>query len=799
LVLNFDQVTVADVGLVGGKNASLGELRHALRRHGVRVPGGFALTAAAYWHLVDANGLREPITATLKQLDAGKIGLDAAGAKIRRMIVRAPFPPDLADAVGKSYAALCRTAGVPRLAVAVRSSATAEDLPDASFAGQHESYLHIQGRAAVLDAARRCIASLFNDRAISYRTKNGFDHMKIALSVGIQQMVRSDKAAAGVMFTLDTETGFPDAVRIEGSWGLGEMVVKGAVNPDSYIVFKALAADARRFPILERRCGDKTSKMIYALTPRAPTRIVATPPRDRARLVLSDQEIMQLARWAIAIEDHYGRRMDIEWAKDGVSGKLFVVQARPETVESRHADHALRTYRIRRRGKLLTTGLAIGQAIATGRVCKLTSPHNAARFPLGGVLVTKATDPDWVPVMQRASAIITEQGGRTSHAAIVSREFGLPAVIGTRNATAVLTNGQDVTVSCAEGDEGRVYDGIADYEAKVLNPRSVPSTRTKVMLNIANPASAMRWWPLPADGIGLARMEFIISNHIKIHPLALARFDQIKDFETRALIARMTSGYSDKSSYFVERLAEGVGRIAASQYPNPVIVRMSDFKTNEYAALIGGTTFEPKEENPMIGWRGASRYYSPDYRDGFALECRAIARVRGRMGFDNVIVMIPFCRTVDEADRVLAEMARHGLKRGRDKLEVYVMCEIPANVILAEDFAKRFDGFSIGSNDLTQLVLGVDRDSQRLAPLFKEDNPAVIASIRHVIAAAHKCGRKIGFCGQAPSDHPAYARLLVDARIDSVSVTPDSFINVKRQIAAAEGKSPRKRAVLRRA
>ena len=791
-VKRLSDVDASLVAEVGGKNASLGELLGKLQRDGVRVCDGFTTTAAAYTAFLDANDLRNVITAKLAAWRQGKVSLAAAGSFIRKKVLAGQFPADVARDITRAYADLCRVTGQPTQAVAVRSSATAEDLPSASFAGQHDTYLNISGRAAVLAACRRCIASLFNDRAISYREKNGFDHMRTALAVGVQRMVRSDKGAAGVMFTLDTESGFPDVVRIEGAWGLGEMVVQGAVSPDSYMVFKPLLAKRGKAPIIEKTLGQKRQKMIYGGL-RHRTSIVATSAQERVRFVLTDKETLQLARWAVAIERHYGRPMDIEWAKDGRSGQLFILQARPETVQSQVGTHGIRTFSIRKTGRKLVTGLAVGDAVASGIVHRIKTPADAARFPVGGILVTKITDPDWVPVMRRAAAIITDQGGRTSHAAIVSREFGLPAIVGAGNATTVLREGQLVTVSCAEGDQGRVYEGKADFKSKMLDLSKLPATRTKVMLNMADPAAALRWWRLPADGIGLARMEFIISSHIKIHPLALARFATLKDKAARTLITEMTRGYKTKSDYFVDRLSLGIARLAAVQYPRPVIVRMSDFKTNEYAALIGGQQFEPKEENPMIGWRGASRYYSPDYRDGFALECKAISKVRRDIGLDNVIMMIPFCRTPEEADKVLAEMASHGLKRGVDGLQVYVMCEIPSNVILAADFARRFDGFSIGSNDLTQLTLGVDRDSHRLAGLFKEDNAAVTTSIQRVITEAGKARRKTGFCGQAPSDHPAYARFLVDAGIDSVSVTPDSFLAVKRQVAAAERVKKRRR------
>ena len=668
----------------------------------------------------------------------------------------------------------------------MRSSATAEDLPDASFAGQQESFLNIRGVPALLDACRRCYASLFTDRAIAYRKAKGFDHLKVALSIGIQNMVRSDLGGAGVMFSIDTETGFDKVVVINAAWGLGENVVQGAVDPDEYQIFKPLLSDPALVPIIEKTIGAKAQKMIYAGAGEPPTRNVPTSKAECSRFVLGDDEILTLARWACVIEHHYGCPMDMEWAKDGESNELFIVQARPETVQSRRQASALKSYRVKSKGRTLVTGLSIGEAVTTGRVCLIESPRDIDRFVDGAILVTRTTDPDWVPIMRRAAAIVTDHGGRTSHAAIVSRELGLPAIVGTGNATEVLHSEQDVTVSCAEGELGFVYEGFADYEAKELDLADIPETRTQVMLNLANPAAAFRWWRIPADGVGLARMEFVVSNHIKIHPMALVRYGTLTDENAKRQIAELTEGYQDKTEYFVDRLARGLARIAAAYHPKPVIVRMSDFKTNEYANLIGGAAFEPTEENPMLGFRGASRYYSPRYREGFALECRAICRLRDAMGFRNVVVMIPFCRSTKEADQVLAVMAENGLTRGENGLEVYVMCEIPSNVILASAFAKRFDGFSIGSNDLTQLTLGVDRDSADLAQLFDEQDEAVKWMIENVIGEAHKAGAKVGLCGQAPSDHPEFAEFLVRCGIDSMSVSPDSFIAVKEHVAAAE-------------
>ena len=793
-VIWFEELGKSDVPRVGGKNASLGEMVRNLATKGVKVPPGFATTADAYWAFVEANGVKQVVARTLADLAARKLTLAEAGETIRRAFLRGDWSKDMAHALAGAYRELCRRVGREDADVAVRSSATAEDLPDASFAGQQETFLNIRGEAALLDACRRCYASLFTDRAISYRQAKGFDDLKVALSIGVQQMVRSDLGGAGVMFSIDTETGFDKVVLINAAWGLGENVVQGAVDPDEYEVFKPLLADLKLTPIIEKKRGEKARKMIYSDEPGQPTKNVPASKAEQAAYVLSDEDILTLSRWAAIIESHYGRPMDMEWAKDGMSGELFIVQARPETVQSQREAGALKTYRLKSKGRKLLSGSSVGDAVVAGKVCVIDSARDIARFVDGAILVTRTTDPDWVPIMQKAAAIITDHGGRTSHAAIVSRELGLSAIVGTGNATELLHDEQAVTVSCAEGDEGFVYEGTAEFEVKELDLAGIPSTRTKIMLNLANPAAAFRWWRIPADGVGLARMEFVVSNHIKIHPMALVRFDALKDAAAKAEIAEMTRGYADKTEYFVDRLSRGLARIAAALHPHPVIVRMSDFKTNEYANLVGGAEFEPKENNPMLGFRGASRYYSPRYREGFALECRALCRLRMELGFHNVVAMIPFCRSIKEADRVLAVMAENGLKRGEDRLEVYVMCEIPSNVILAKEFARRFDGFSIGSNDLTQLTLGVDRDCEELAELFDEQDEAVKWMIRNVIAEAHKVHAKVGLCGQAPSDHPEFAEFLVECGIDSISVSPDSFIAVKARVAAAEkfhGRAPR--------
>lgn len=781
----FETLRRTDVGRVGGKNASLGEMVQALAANGIQVPPGFATTASAYWEFVEANDLKDRIAGHLAAWQEQRISLSEAGEAVRSLILKASWPEATAEAIRSAYRELCRRAGASELDVAVRSSATAEDLPDASFAGQQETFLNIRGEAALLAACRRCFASLFTDRAISYRKAKGFDHMKVALSIGVQRMVRSDLGSSGVMFSIDTETGFDKVVLINGAWGLGENVVQGAVDPDEYVVFKPFLDRPDVVPIIEKTRGAKTIKMVYS-GGETPTRNVPTSKAERAAFVLADGEIVTLAKWAVAIERHYACPMDMEWAKDGATGEMFIVQARPETVQARREAGAMKSYRVQQHGRRLLAGLAIGDAAVSAPVCLLDSAADIAQFVDGSVLVTSTTDPDWVPIMKRAAAIITDHGGRTSHAAIVSRELGLPAIVGTGNATELLHSGQDVTVSCAEGDEGAIYEGSAQIDIQTLDLEHLPQCTTRVMLNLANPGAAFRWWRLPADGVGLARMEFVISNAIRIHPMALVHFPELRDEQARQDIERLTAGYNSKPEFFVDQLSRGLARIAAAAWPKPVIIRMSDFKTNEYAGLIGGAGFEPMEENPMIGFRGASRYYSAQYREGFALECQAITRLRSILGFDNVIVMIPFCRSIAEADRVLEVMAEHGLKRGQDGLQVYVMCEVPSNVILAKEFAGRFDGFSIGSNDLTQLTLGVDRDSAELAGLFDERDPAVKWMIGNVIAEAHKAGARIGLCGQAPSDHPEFAGFLVECGIDSISVSPDSFVAVKHHVAAAE-------------
>jgi pyruvate, water dikinase len=787
----FETLEADEVALVGGKNASLGEMTRALKGEGIRVPDGFATTADAYRAFLEANDLLPKIRARLKDWQDGGTSLAQLGKALRRLFQQAQFPEDIATAICQAYRELSGRYRGDEVDVAVRSSATAEDLPEASFAGQQETFLNITGEDALLEACRHCYASLFTDRAISYRQEKGFDHLDVALSIGVQKMVRADQASAGVMFSIDPETGFPEVVVINAAWGLGENVVQGAVTPDQYTVFKPLLTRQELRPIVEKTLGGKEKKLVYGKNGGPTTKNIPTSKGERQAFVLQDEEVLQLARWACAIERHYGQAMDIEWAKDGESGELFIVQARPETVQSQHDGSSHKSYHLKERGNRLLTGISIGQAIAAGRACLIRSPRDIGRFEEGSILVTEMTDPDWVPIMKQAKGIITDYGGRTSHAAIVSRELGIPAVVGTGEATDVLQSGQEITLSCAEGDEGYVYEGLLAFDSEDVKLDKVPKTRTRVMMNIASPAAAFRWWRLPCEGIGLARMEFIINNAIKIHPMALVQVEAVEDKSTRTHIETLTRGYPDKATYFVEQLARGIAKIAASQYPDPVIVRMSDFKTNEYADLIGGKAFEPAEENPMLGFRGASRYYSERYREGFALECQAIRKVREEIGLDNVVVMIPFCRTVEEADMVLETMAEYGLVRGENGLQVYVMCEVPSNVVLADEFATRFDGFSIGSNDLTQLVLGIDRGSSELAHLFDERNAAVTRMIRQVIAAAHKAGCKVGICGEAPSNYPDFAAFLVKAGIDSISLSPDSVLAGKQVIAKAEAKADR--------
>jgi pyruvate,water dikinase len=783
-ILRFEDVGLGDVALVGGKNASLGELLRRLAPSGILVPTGFALTAAAFRaHLAQAETAQR-ISAALTGIDLRDLGrLSKVAGDIRRWIAELPLPPALERDLLAAYVALSKRYDERETDVAVRSSATAEDLPTASFAGQQETFLNVRGPQALVRAARDCMASLYTDRAIIYRAERGYDHAKVALSVGVQKMVRSDLGAAGVMFTLDTESGCRDVVVVNAAWGLGESVVKGRVNPDEYWVHKPTLALGHR-PIIKRDIGDKAIKLIYASGGSDSVREVRVAQADRDRAVLGDEDILQLARWGVAIEAHYSQRadkptpMDIEWAKDGRTGQLFIVQARPETVHSQEQNDVVEVFRLKGKGKLLATGKSVGAGIGIGAVRVVHKAQDLEGFHDGEILVAPMTDPDWEPVLKRAAAIVTDQGGRTCHAAIVSRELRIPCIVGTGSATERLTGGETVTVSCAEGDEGHVYAGALPFARETIAVASLPAPRVPIMLNVGNPENAFHVARLPSAGVGLARIEFIVSSWIGVHPMALLHPERVADPAASARIRARTAAFATPAEFFVDRLACGVAQIAAAFHPRPVIVRFSDFKTNEYANLLGGSGFEPVEENPMIGFRGASRYYDDRYREAFALECAAIQRVRVDMGLRNVKVMIPFCRTLGEAHQVIAEMDKNGLRRGQDELEVYVMCEIPNNVILASEFADLFDGFSIGSNDLTQLTLGVDRDSALLAHLFDESDPGVKKLIATVTREAHAKGKKVGLCGQAPSDRPEFAVFLADIGLDSISVTPDAFAGV---------------------
>jgi pyruvate,water dikinase len=789
-IKKFSEIGIDDIPQVGGKNASLGEMFRELSTKGVKVPDGFAITAAGYWHFLRETGLDKEINKQLVDLDAKNLAeLQKRGAKIRDAVVSATLPDDLQLEIVAAYDDLGKRSS-ESASVAVRSSATAEDLPEASFAGAQETFLNIRGHDALLRACLRCFASLFTDRAISYRADKGFAHEKVGLSIGVERMVHSDLASSGVMFTIDTESGFRDVVLINAAYGLGENIVKGSINPDEIYVFKPTLKAGFR-PILQKILGSKEFKLVYD-TGVESVKNVPVPIEDRHRFSISDDEILQLAQWACIIEEHYSAKrgrptpMDIEWAKDGQTGELFIVQARPETVESRKDANLIELYRLKSRGRVLVTGRSVGTKIAHGKARVIKTAQHLDEFRDGEVLVAEKTDPDWEPIMKKAAAIITNRGGRTCHAAIVSRELGVPAIVGTEHATEILKTGQIVTVSCSEGDTGFVYEGELPFEVERTDLKTLARPRTKIMMNVANPEAALGLSFIPNDGVGLAREEFIITSYIKIHPLALVDYAKIDDQEVRIEIDKLTVGYADKPQFFVDKLAQGVAMIAAAFYPKDVIVRLSDFKTNEYANLIGGRAYEPTEENPMLGFRGASRYYNPRYQAGFALECRAMKKVREEMGLKNVKLMVPFCRTVEEGRKVIAEMTKHGLKRGEEGLEIYVMCEIPSNVILAEEFATIFDGFSIGSNDLTQLILGVDRDSEIVAEIFDERNPAVKKMIAEVIAVCRRKGRKIGICGQAPSDYPDFAQFLVEQKIDSISLNPDTVLKTTLAILEKE-------------
>ena len=782
----FEEFGIEDVPLVGGKNASLGEMFQKLSGQNVRIPHGFAITAAAYRHMLDEAGAWDRLHAELDDIDPADVAALARKAKRAREIVYgAGLPDDLAAEILAAYRTLQQEYG-EEVSLAVRSSATAEDLPTASFAGQQDSYLNIKGDESLLDTCRRCFASLFTDRAIHYRIDQGFDHFKVSLSIGVMKMVRSDISSSGVMFSLDTESGFRDAVFVTGAYGLGENVVQGAVDPDEYYVHKPTYLAGHR-AVLRRLLGDKAVKMILVEgETKNTTRNIPTPKADRARFCLTDEDVLELAGYACAIEQHYGRPMDMEWAKDGIDGKLYIVQARPETVASQHSVTALESYVLEGSGEILAEGRSVGERIASGAVKRIENLTHLAEFKPGEVLVADTTTPDWEPVMKTAAAIVTNRGGRTCHASIIARELGIPAVVGTGDATTSVPDGAVVTVSCAEGDSGRVYNGAVGFHVDRTEVGDVARPRTQIMINLGNPDLAFKTSFLPNDGVGLARMEFIISEYIRVHPLALMHPEKVDDPEARRTIDRITQGYPDGSAFFVERLSEGIGTIAAAFWPKPVVVRMSDFKTNEYASLLGGQGFEPSESNPMLGFRGASRYAHPAYAEGFALECRAMRRVRDEMGLTNVILMLPFVRRIAEADLVLQTMADLGLRRGENGLKVYAMCEIPNNVILIDEFAKRFDGFSIGSNDLTQLTLGVDRDSEIVAFDYDERDEGVKEMIRLAVEGCRRNGIHSGLCGQAPSDYPDMAEFLVRVGIESMSLNPDTVVKTTRQVLELE-------------
>ncbi|SNR64386.1 pyruvate, water dikinase [Desulfurobacterium atlanticum] len=799
-VLWLKDVDLNDVSLVGGKNASLGEMIKNLAPEGINIPDGFVVTAKAYFEFLEFNNLKDKIKNILTGIDVKNIKeLQEEASHIRAFIKQGDFPSQLRAEIVKFYRSLSEKYGMKEVDVAVRSSATAEDLPDASFAGQQETYLNIRGEDALLGAIKNCFASLFTARAISYRESFGFDHFKVGISVGVQKMVRSDMGASGVSFSLDTETGFKNVVVINGIYGLGELIVGGEVVPDEFVVFKPTLKEGFN-AIIEKKLGDKDRKLIYTEDGQG-TVIVPVDETDKHKFCLSDEEILKLSRWVVRIEEHYSKfharwcPMDVEWAKDGITGELFIVQARPETVQSQKDYSKLEIYKVNlseeeRKKKILLKGIAVGHKVASGRIKKLSSPQDAVDFKEGEILVAEITDPDWEPVMKKAAAIVTEKGGRTCHAAIVARELGVPAVVGARDAMKILEDNETVTVSCAEGNEGYIYEGEIPFSIETVDISSIPEVDTPVLFNVATPDRAFELSFLPSDGVGLAREEFIINNYIGVHPLALLNFDFIKekDSEVARVIEEKLYGFNSPEEFYISKLSYGIAKIAAAFYPKPVIVRFSDFKTNEYANLLGGKYFEPAEENPMLGWRGASRYYSERFKEAFGLECLAIKRVREEMGLKNVIVMVPFCRTVEEGRKVLEVMKEYGLERGKDGLQVYVMCEIPSNVILAEQFAEIFDGFSIGSNDLTQLTLGVDRDSELVASVYDERNDAVKYMVAMVIEKAKKMGRKVGICGQAPSDYPEFTQFLIEKGIDTISINPDALLKTKVAIAEIEKK-----------
>jgi pyruvate, water dikinase len=791
MIYKFDELDNSSVKEVGGKNASLGEMFKKLKSKGIGIPDGFATSAEAYWNFINDNNIGEPLKEVLGSLDKENgTNLKEVGKKCRELVMRSSVPKEIKDQILQAHRDLKQRESSLR-SMAVRSSATAEDLPDASFAGQHESFLNIRTQEELMDSWKKCVASLFTDRAIKYRNENGFDHMKVALSVGVQKMVRSDKASAGVAFTLDPDSGHRNFIMIDGAWGLGENVVQGKVRSDEFYLFKESLKNNKK-SIVGKNLGSKSKMMVYAGNKKngETIRNKETPMTKRDEYVLTDKELEKLGRWCLEIEELYDRPMDIEWAKDGDSNDLYIVQARPETVHSNKGKSLkLKKFNLRQDDKKpVLTGVGIGNKIAAGKARILKSPDESDKLKEGEVLVTEVTNPDWDPVLKKASAIVTNSGGRTSHAAIVARELGAVAVVGTNDATDKIKDGQEITVSCTDGDIGNIYDGILEWKESEIDLEKLGKPKTEVMLILANPDTALDNAMLPVDGVGLMRLEFVINNSIRVHPLALVKYDEINNKKTKKAIEKLTTGYNDKKDYFIDKLSMAVGKIAAAFYPNDVIVRMSDFKTNEYADLIGGSQFEPEEENPMVGFRGASRYYHEIYADGFALECRAMRVVREEMGMNNVKLMIPFCRTVEEGKKVQEVMAKNGLKRGEDNLEIYVMTEIPANVILGEKFGEIFDGFSIGSNDLTQLTLGIDRDSEIISGLFDENNEAVKKMISMAIEKAHSGKRKIGLCGQAPSDFPEFAKFLVENGIDSISFNPDAVIQGIENIVKAEKK-----------
>lgn len=782
--LLFDEINMEDTDKIGGKNAALGEMISKLKEKGVKVPDGFATTSMAYWEFLDKNNIREELAGILNNLDREDFSnLRDIGEKCRKTILNAEIPGEIRDAIRNSYKELNNKYKEP-IQVAVRSSATAEDLPEASFAGQQETYLNIEGEEKLIKACKKCYASLFTDRAIKYREYNNFDHMKVALSIGVQKMVRSDKACAGVGFTIDTETGFEKVIFLTGSWGLGENVVQGNINPDEFYVFKPSLKMGKK-AVISKKLGTKAKTMVYG--EHSATVNIDTPREKRGGYVLEENELETLANWSMAIEEHYKKPMDIEWAKDGISGELYIVQARPETVHASKKDrYKVHTYKLKEKSDVLAEGKSIGNKIAAGKARILHSPEESEKLQPGEILVTEMTNPDWDPILKKGSAIITNKGGRTSHAAIVAREIGAVAVVGTGNATEKIKDGQEVTVSCVEGEKGYIYDGILDWEEQEINTENIKMPDTKIMMILGDPDQAFRLSSVPNTGVGLMRLEFIINNSIKIHPMALVNFDNLEDKDARKKIEDLTHHYDNKEDYFTDKLSQAVAMIAAAFYPNDVIVRMTDFKTNEYANLIGGHEFEPGEDNPMLGFRGASRYYNPRYKEGFRLECKAMKIVRDEMGLTNVKLMIPFCRTPDEGRKVISVMEEYGLKQGENGLEIYVMSEIPSNAILAEEFAEIFDGFSIGSNDLTQLTLGVDRDSEIVSDLFNEKDKATKNLISMVIKKARKAGIKVGLCGQAPSDYPEFAKFLVDEGIDSISFNPDALLKGIENVNEAE-------------